>query len=127
MYAQNSETERGQPVGTNYYHRTNLCSTCGRYDSRHIGKSSAGWTFSFRGHEDARSWQEWRAILTAGGAIFDEYGTPVTPENFERMVTEKQSAPNNHTRYMEAHYSPEAAAYDRLDEEGHAFSHRDFC
>ncbi len=37
-------------MGINYYHRTNICKECGRYDERHIGKSSHGWQFSFHGY-----------------------------------------------------------------------------
>ncbi len=69
-------------MGTNYYHRYNICSECRRYDKRHIGKSSAGWQFSFKGWKDSegrpaiKSWQDWKYILKTfkDGQIFDEYG-----------------------------------------------------
>ncbi len=69
-------------MGTNFYHRINICSECRRYDERHIGKSSVGWQFSFKGWKDSegrpaiKSWQDWKYILKTfkDGQIFDEYG-----------------------------------------------------
>jgi len=93
-------------MGTNYYLRLNICPDCGRYDSIHIGKSSSGWRFLFRGYPDTgdtplneitsiihnvRDWQE----VTPRGEIWDEYGTRVPYELFWGMVASKQSFKTN--------------------------------
>lgn len=77
-------------MGTNYYLelRENPCPTCGRDTSRdlHIGKSSVGWVFTWRGYRasdspagrDLTSPTEWFTYLTEETAtrrvIRDEYG-----------------------------------------------------
>jgi len=51
-------------MGTNYYHRTNICEKCGRFDETHIGKSSWGWTFSFHGPNGVSSYANWLKTLS---------------------------------------------------------------
>ena len=75
-------------MGTNYYLHTDVCPHCNRERERiHVGKSSAGWPFLFRGY---RSWPpdgvphpitsalEWRQFIeqsvAQGAGLFDEYG-----------------------------------------------------
>jgi hypothetical protein len=105
-------------VGTNYYHRFNECSCCGRYDERHIGKSSAGWTFSFQAYQDVNSFDEWKERLKEG-KIVDEYGVELTLEEFVEMVKSKQTNGKNH-----------AITYPNddnfVDKDGYSFSNRDF-
>jgi hypothetical protein len=87
-------------MGTNYYHRTNICEHCGRYDETHIGKSSAGWVFGFQaivnydncGH-DIATYAQWLERLKAGGKIVDEYNGELTVEEFIKVV-EDRSHPN---------------------------------
>lgn len=93
-------------MGTNYYHRTNICGPtgrwwwrrpgCGRYDETHICKSH----LSFEAVLDididiaylantvvvVGSWQEWKARLRAGGEVWDSYGERVPTEEFIRDV-----------------------------------------
>jgi hypothetical protein len=63
-------------MGTNYYVIENLCECCNRYEKvYHIGKSSYGWAFTFRGYRDKEltSWQAWKEFLK-NKHIKDEYG-----------------------------------------------------
>ena len=67
-------------MGTNYYLRENECPHCGRYDERHIGKSSGGWTFALHVYPDEgiNTLDDWKAILDGSdGSIYDEYGESV--------------------------------------------------
>lgn len=58
-------------MGTNYYWTENVCECCGRKDLIHIGKSSYGWAFSFRGHSTT---DKWKYLPTeAGNEICLEY------------------------------------------------------
>ncbi len=106
-------------MGTNYFHRTNICEHCGRYNERHIGKSSAGWQFSFRGYRDEyhegvpeiRSYSCWLALLENSGKIFNEYGEAMSLENFKSLVEMKRIEPGNHTLYCRVHH-PEHAQRD---------------
>ena len=83
-------------MGTNYYHRTNICEHCDRYDENHIGKSSGGWVFSFHGERNDVEWNflgggvivsldDWKARLK-GGKIFDEYGDEISVEDVESAL-----------------------------------------
>lgn len=81
-------------MGTNYYVKKNHCDSCDRYDTIHIGKSSYGWVFMFRAHEDIPllSWKQWKEYLK-GSKIQDEYGAPVDYEWFVKFV-ENEKSPN---------------------------------
>lgn len=87
-------------MGTNYYVRPKgACETqCSNWV--HLGKSSAGWTFTFRAYpklEDAPpavTWpvvdaESWMRLLDLGD-IYDEYGQVVTsvelPDRIERKI-----------------------------------------
>ena len=65
-------------MGTNFYWHRNICSHCGHYEKRHIGKSSAGWRFLLRGYEEyeINSLEDWVKVIEGDptGKIFDEYG-----------------------------------------------------
>jgi hypothetical protein len=85
-------------MGTNYEVIYNKCSCCGRADSLHIGKSSAGWKFLFHKHEGkTETVQQWKD-LTAKGEIVDEYGKTWAYDDFWALVENKQSE----TRYTNA-------------------------
>lgn len=87
-------------MGTNYYVTDNHCECCSRYDEiYHIGKSSYGWAFSFRGYkvdngylDNLRSWQEWKVFLKNRN-ITNEYGERVSCEEFVKMI-EGEKHPN---------------------------------
>ena len=73
-------------MGTNYYHRTNICKCCDRYDEKHIGKNSMGWQFSFQGYKDdespnIESFKHWKKVLQEG-KIFDEYDKEISVNEF---------------------------------------------
>lgn len=90
-------------MGTNYYLTLpwEICPTCGHDTSRdlHIGKSSLGWVFTWRGYQDANSPakcvlttpSEWFAYLEQETAdrkrvIRDEYGNEVPLETLKNRV-----------------------------------------
>jgi hypothetical protein len=75
-------------MGTNYYVAKNLCECCNRYDREyHIGKSSHGWAFSFRGYPAERitSWKAWKQFLK-NQIIMNEYGERMEYEKFVEMI-----------------------------------------
>ena len=126
-------------MGTNYYVATNHCECCKRYDEEfHIGKSSMGWAFTFRGYPTFKleSWKQWKEFLK-DKTIMDEYGDSMTYDSFVDMI-ETYKAPgyiNPHTgRKNQQHneagkkdkypwFNPE---YDWDDEDGYSFSSREF-
>jgi hypothetical protein len=123
-------------MGTNYYVAKNLCECCNRYDEEyHIGKSSSGWAFTFHGYPAERltSWKAWKAFLK-DQVIMDEYHERIDYDWFVHYI-EGPKAPNytnthghkNLQHNLESKkgtwFNPE---YDWDDEEGYAFSSRDF-
>ena len=126
-------------MGCNYYLRKNECKHCNRYDDIHIGKSSAGWTFSFRGYKDTddytsylinvpvESWKDWQEILRKEDNIYDEYNRKISFEEFQKLVESKKEQPNNHVTYCEKEYA-DTDYLNRLwlDEEGNSFSDSEF-
>jgi hypothetical protein len=122
-------------MGTNYYHRTNICECCERYDEKHIGKSSAGWTFSFRGYPRYKdyepdepifaveSYDEWLDVLSTGGEIRNEYGELCTLDEFKALVEAKRPSPNNHAlKYRD----PRLPDDNWVDKHGNSFTGREF-
>lgn len=66
-------------MGTNYYlHEKPPCECCGRpFERKHIGKSSAGWTFSLHviPEEGIHDLADWMRLWDEPGAeIVNEYG-----------------------------------------------------
>lgn len=86
----------------------------------HIGKSSAGWTFSFQAHQEPyiHSASDWKAEFRNGGQIFDEYGEELSEKEFWKMVGAKKKEKHNHAREY-----PNNCWVDR---EGNSFSLYDF-
>ncbi len=85
-------------MGTNYYaiRRVDKCPHCKRpavEERLHIGKSSAGWVFKLRMHEDLGilDWEQWKTFLyqTEGITIVDEYGTVVPLPVLSSVVTQR--------------------------------------
>ena len=114
-------------MSTNYYVRTYICPRCNRYDSFHIGKTAAGWTFSFHGERNEgtdrtplgiiiTSFEDWKPILKHS-KIFDEYGVGIPYDEFVNMVESFKSDKQNKTHIKEF---PEV--YNWLDDDGHSFS-----
>jgi hypothetical protein len=119
-------------MGTNYYHRTDICESCNRFDERHIGKSSGGWQFSFQGYDDIQpnilSFEDWKRELQEG-KIFTEYGEEISFENFVELVESKHKPFNkNHYDYCVAEHK--ARGYDMSrdwkDGEGYSFTFSEF-
>lgn len=116
-------------MGTNYFLRIDCCDKCGRSDEeRHIGKASAGWTFSFQGYHDydypIKSFADWKAeIDREDTAIYDEYGRNVDKNEFYNLVEKKKSERLNHTVESSKHQWGDDVW---VDEEGHSFSGGEF-
>lgn len=122
-------------MGTNYYHRTNICQHCNRYDEVHIGKSSHGWTFNFHGERESDpefnplggiviSFADWKERLKEG-RIFDEHGKETSLEDFIQLVESKRDEKYNHATYCQT-YHPDYASRSWLDDEGNSFSEGEF-
>jgi hypothetical protein len=80
-------------MGTKYYMIYNACASCGRgEETLHIGKSSAGWVFSLNTHPEAgiESLDDWRAAW-ANCPIKNEYGERITPQEMERVITQREA------------------------------------
>lgn len=80
-------------MGTNHYLKVNVCEHCGRAEKElHVGKSSPGWRFLFHGIPgEVETRAHWLALMrTPGHALRDEYGKPMTVEEFETMTAGKQ-------------------------------------
>ena len=127
-------------MGTNYYHRINICEHCNRYNERHIGKSSAGWQFSFQGYRVEQhcpaimSFEDWKRELQAEGKIFDENGKETSYEEFVKLVEDKKDGqynerPNlNHYDYCLSKHKERGFNMDNdwKDDEGYAFTFSEF-
>jgi len=117
----NKQNNQQKYMGTNYTLRKNICDKCEHAKEKlHIGKSSGGWSFTFRAHDEphihnAKDWE--RELKT--GRIFNEYNEEVSNKDFWEMVEEKSEEPHNHV--LE---SP--SVDDWIDENGNSFSRREF-
>lgn len=121
-------------MGTNYYHRTDICECCNRYKEKHIGKNSMGWQFSFQGYmgyeenPKIQSFEDWKRELLADGKIFDEYGKEFSLKEFVDLVESKKTAPNHHYDYCMKHSAVRGydMSNDWKDDNGHAFTSSEF-
>ena len=122
-------------MGTNYYYqRVEHCSNCLRLEfgpKIHIGKSSGGWSFSFRGHTrpavgcdeepgvEIKSYLGWLDYFSkVAGVIVDECGVPMSTIEFKRMVARKIDG--------QKHAVDFPGSNNWLDEHGHSFSGYEF-
>ena len=124
-------------MGTNYYHRTDICECCKRYKEQHIGKSSGGWEFSFHGYDGEEnqpvimSFEDWKRELQTDGKIFNEYGEEISFEDFVKLVDDKKGGTfNDRPNLNHYDYCSEQAFYNmnrnRKDPEGHPFTFAEF-
>jgi len=130
-------------MGTNYYVHFECCSHCGRPASKeHIGKSSMGWSFSFHGTDEIRSWKDWQKVLeNPANRIFDEYEREMPFDEFKALIEKKKIERFNHARdtddpdspyyqYMRETYGRDCfvSHYQEnwLDDEGNSFSAGEF-
>ena len=99
-------------MGTNYYVRVgeceNPCIHCKGPEAIHLGKSSAGWTFSFRAYPEldgtgcselgrdriVTDFPSWLKLLDLG-EIEDEYGQPVTRDALLAKIESKRGGRDN--------------------------------
>lgn len=89
-------------MGTNYYAKVNVCPNCKKEDREiHLGKSSGGWKFMFRAHEeyykDFPTFCEF--IQKPNVEIRDEYGEKRTPEALIDFIEAKQSLKSHNQLY----------------------------
>lgn len=114
-------------MGMNYYTQTKKCPTCGhKPEGIHLGKASVGWQFSFQynGGQFYKNVEEMKAWLS-DKEIENEYGEPVTHEEFWAIVSKKQNPTNkNHAEYCRVKY-PSSAQYEHVID-GYSFTDREF-
>jgi len=91
-------------MGTNYYAVKKKPSLYN--GALHIGKSSAGWKFLFRGYQDEElnygadrlninSIEDWKKYLKENNVvILDEYDREISYDDFFKLVEEKQKEEN---------------------------------
>jgi len=111
-------------MGTNFYVRTppscgGKCETHCHGEEIHLGKSSAGWAFTFRAYPDpayapemvtweVKDFEAWHRLLTLG-AVFDEYGKPWTAE--ELLVKIEGKRGGHSELYGDAFYDDAGNAF----------------
>ncbi len=113
-------------MGTNYFARNkkDICKCCGhsKAEPLHIGKSSYGWTFNFRGYTESyddkiESISDWKAYLAQNHIIIkDEYDDEISYKDFFKMIYDKQKDKNN---IVHATLYPQN---NWIDDEGFSFS-----
>ena len=97
-------------MGTNYYLEHDVCSHCDRPGARvHVGKSSAGWTWLWRGYRgfaaenlpfgrEILSGDDWWQVLGDSlaaerpGRIVNEYGRELSLAELRERVESKRGA-----------------------------------
>lgn len=113
-------------MGTNYIarvHCKNACDHC-EGDVIHLGKASAGWTFSFKGEPE---WMPnialslWLDRVEKATRIEDEYGSSVTKSELLGMIMLKD-VPTNKRHAIK--YSDLDDCF--LSDEGHSFTTCEF-
>ena len=116
-------------MGTNYYlyNRNKVCECCNRTDEEdilHIGKSSYGWSFSFRGYTEKynspiiKDVKEWISqISNPDSFIMDEYNNEISKDEFWGLVHSKENDRNHALLYKEGNWT---------DEAGNSFSGHEF-
>lgn len=115
-------------MGTNFYIKTKKCNECGhKPEGLHLGKSSAGWQFSFqynggKYYKSVEAMKEW----LKGKEIENEYGETVTYDQFWKMVDDKQSEKLNHAVYCREHYPERREKEIDFLIEGYSFSNCEF-
>ena len=114
-------------MGTNFYAHTNGCDCCKRVDIVHLGKRSAGWTFSFQGSKSVRNFDDWCALVRSADYIQDEYGRMW---HAEVLIMEAATWCVGKKRHIGVY--PDDGWVDQyghsfwVDQYGHSFSEGDF-
>lgn len=118
-------------MGTNYYIDTppSCGGKCDRHchgEEVHLGKSSMGWSFTFKGYPDpenapeAVTWpvtdyESWLKLLDLG-PVRDEYHAPVSRDELLTKIQQKRGG---------RHHDPHAGAF--RDADGNDFTSWEFC
>lgn len=121
-------------MGCNFYIveplTVNNKSEANPYDRQniHMGKSSAGWTFSFHAVAEMKTAKEHMAyyqyLVSVGWQIFNDYGEELTFNEFNCMVEAKKNSPHNQEREYPSNI--EWGKNGWLDPEGNSFSAGEF-
>lgn len=125
-------------MGTNYYHITDACPTCGIGSEVHIGKNMTmfaavvDWD-AFGGPTIVvGSWQEWKERLLAAGHIRDEYDKAVPTGEFIANVESTEMADRRREfdwmvdNRPEFTYDEPVVGGEWLDADGFSFATREF-
>jgi hypothetical protein len=113
------------------YYATKVCPCCATLKSFHLGKSSAGWTFTFKGSREAgvvdyASWLDRLTTLTADGYTITSDGEDIgngLPDLLAKIESKKNEK-NNHTTYLADNDYPLKENW--LDADGNSFSDYEF-
>ena len=111
-------------MSTNYY-MMKKCACCGDKKQIHLGKSSFGWTFIFRGDReigviDFNTWNiRIKTLLQAGWSLVDEYEQTTDYRKFIELVISKITEKQNQAREF-------PGPNDWLSEGGDSFSDKEF-
>lgn len=128
-------------MGMNFYLVSVPCEKCGY---KHIGKSSYGWQFHFRGytHEGIICYEDWmREINRPDVTIVDEDNEPISAKDFEAKVERNKNDLNHFNivnrmpqtekerEYLADHppgYPPSSQVPEWNDENGYTFTDWEF-
>jgi len=128
-------------MGTNYFHQKKKCENLiSTGYKKHIGKSSFGWQFLFRGYrdEDLVSYEKWiKELENPDKEIVDEYNETISLEAFKEMVGIKNDGLNHYNVLSNCPMTDDELKYCYLlpddiskeiwkDDEGHSFVEWDF-
>lgn len=135
-------------MGTNYYLKSKPCQSCGHSKTeKHIGKSSFGWQFHFRGYREDPlvCFKEWLVEMQdPNKMIVDEYGEIYSLDEFKTLIQDKKDGINHFNamnnlvmnekeeNYLKKHPSKQYGNHDYSkscwkDDEGYAFTDWEFC
>jgi hypothetical protein len=122
-------------MGTNYYiafvsDAGRACPCCKKLsETLHIGKSSMGWDFLFRGYKRPETdyqldtWEAWKEfILGKETIVYDEYGKVHDKQEIIDFIEARHANQNNLKNKVE----PDRDA-EWVDKEGYVFVDREFC
>ncbi len=122
-------------MGTNYYYRTNFCSSCLRSSQIHVGKKNSGWTFHFHGYRSKTGASQnivcvadWIRMFSATpGVLVDEYDRVIPdPLQFLAELERPSKAQQRSEDSPERRSSRPDQATEWRDEEGFTFYDGEF-
>lgn len=102
-------------MGMNYYLKSKPCKECGNCAvTLHIGKSSYGWQFHFRGYpmDFITTLKDWKREFTTGNReIRNENNEILSIEDFLRMIEEKKDGISPYNIWMNIPQTEEERRY----------------